>query len=148
MKQYHLPEDDHVEVMTLALKQLGLYDQVRFLQKPMKAARKLTDLITRQVIWKFWNDNSVESTNTTQKTKLRVTDKPCIQKNLEFVSTLTTIRNKIVPFTKVYIHKIVEIPLKELFVKYMKENSESDHVSWGKFIALKAFYIIPHIKTN
>ena len=54
IKEHHLPEEDQVEVMTLALKQLGLYDQVRFLHKPSKAGRQLTDLITRQAIWKFW----------------------------------------------------------------------------------------------
>ena len=39
------------------------------------------------------------------------------------------------------IHKIVEVPFNELFVKYIKENSESDHVLWGTFIALKPFYL-------
>ena len=126
--------------MTLALKQLGLYDQVRFLHKPSKAGRKLTDLITRQAIWKFWHDNSIESTNTKQIAKLRVTEKPHIQTNLEFVSTVTTVRQRNRLFYQ-SIHKIVEVPFKELFVKYIKENSESDHVSWGTFIALKPFYV-------
>ena len=39
------------------------------------------------------------------------------------------------------IHKIVEIPFKEPFVKYIKVNSESDQVSLGTFIALKPFYV-------
>lgn len=88
IKQYHLPEDDYVEVMTLALKQLGLYDQVRFLRKPTKSGCKLTNLIIWQAIWKFWHNNSVESINTKQIVKLTVTDKPHIQTNLEFVSTM------------------------------------------------------------
>ena len=88
IKQYHLPEDDQVEVMTLALKQLGLYDQVRFLRKATKSGCKLTNLIIRQAIWKFWHNNSVESINTKQIVKLTVTDKPHIQTNLEFVSTM------------------------------------------------------------
>ena len=71
---------------------------------------------------------------------LRVTDKPCIQTNLEFVSTVTTIRQQNHLFHQ-STYKIVEIPLKELFVKYIKENSESDHVSWRTFIALKPFYV-------
>ena len=140
IKEHHLPEEDQVEVMTLALKQLGLYDQVRFLRKPSKAGRKLTDLITRQAIWKFWHDNSIESTNTKQIAKLRVTEEPHIQTNLEFVSTVTTARQRNHLFYQ-SIHKIVEVTFKELFVKYIKENSESDHVSWGTFIALKPFYV-------
>ena len=75
MKQYHLPEDDYIEVMTLALKQLDLYDQMRFLCKPTKPGFKMTKLIMWQAISKFWNDYSVESTNTKQIAKLKVTDK-------------------------------------------------------------------------
>ena len=87
MIKYHLPEDDQVAVMALALTQLGLYDQVRFLHKLTKAGCKLTNLLMQQAIWKFWHYNSVESTNTKQIAKLRVTDKPHIQTNLESVST-------------------------------------------------------------
>ena len=35
------------------------------------------------------NDNSSESTNTSQSTKLKVTDKKRIQSGLEFMSTVT-----------------------------------------------------------
>ena len=66
--------------------------------------------------------------------------KPHIQINLEFVSTMNTVRQQNRLFYQ-SIHKIVEVPFKELFVKYIKENSESDHVSWGAFIALKPFYV-------
>ena len=51
IKQYHLTQEDQFEVLALA--NFGILDKSIFLRKPTKSVCKLTDLITRQEIWKF-----------------------------------------------------------------------------------------------
>lgn len=38
--------EDQVEVLTLTMKQLGIYDQFQFQRKPTKAGRRLTSFDT------------------------------------------------------------------------------------------------------
>ena len=76
IKEYHLTQEDEVEVLALAKKNLGILEKSIFLGKPTKSGRKLTDLMTQQEVWKFWHDQSILSTNTQQIAKLRVIDKP------------------------------------------------------------------------
>ena len=94
IKEYHLTQEDQVEVLALAMKNLGALDKSIFLRKPTKSGSKLTDLMTQQEVWKFWHDHSIPSTNTQQIAKLRVTDKPRIQSNLEYVSTVITVQQR------------------------------------------------------
>ena len=75
IKEYHLTQEDQVEVLALAMKNLGILDKSIFLRKPTKSGHKLTYLMTRQEVWKFWHDQSILSTNTQQIAKLRVIDK-------------------------------------------------------------------------
>ena len=54
IKEYHLiHQEDQVEVLALAMKNLGILVKSIFLRKPTKSGCKLTDLMTRQEVWKF-----------------------------------------------------------------------------------------------
>ena len=75
IKEYHLSKEDKFEVLSLAMKKLGVHDQASFLRKATKAGRKMTDLATLQKVWKFWHDQAIPSTNTNQIFKLRVAEK-------------------------------------------------------------------------
>ena len=46
-------KEEIIEVMMLAINQLGILDQVRLMCKPSYAWRKLTILITRQKVLKI-----------------------------------------------------------------------------------------------
>ena len=94
IKEYHFIQEDHVKVLVLAMKNLGILDKSIFLRKPAKSGRKLAYLMTRQEVWKFWHDQFIPSTNTQQIAKLRVIDKPRIQSNLEYVSTVITVQQR------------------------------------------------------
>ena len=76
IKEYCLTQEDQVEVLALAVKNSGILDNSIFLRKLTKSGRKLTDLMTRQEVWKFWHNQSILSTNTQQIAKLRVIGKP------------------------------------------------------------------------
>eukprot|EP00794_Sanderia_malayensis_P019612 gene19612-21543_t len=83
---------DEVDVLKAVVKQLKLQTTIRFAGdfKPRMSSE------TRENVWRFWEANSEESTLTTRLAKLRVTDKPKCQKDLEYASTVTivTIRNR------------------------------------------------------
>ena len=53
IQQYHLTQEDQFEVLALAMENFGILDKSIFLRKPTKSVCKLTDLMTRQEIWKF-----------------------------------------------------------------------------------------------
>lgn len=80
--EFELPQDDLVDVLTLSLKKLNVLDQVSFTHKPTKSGRKLTPFSFRKKMWDFWHENSQESTNTRDISKMRVTEKPQIQNEL------------------------------------------------------------------
>ena len=94
IREYHLTQEDQVEVLALAMKNLGILDKSIFLRKPTKSGHKLTYLMTQQEVWKFWHDQPILSTNTQQIAKLRVINKPRIQSNLEYVSTVITVQQR------------------------------------------------------
>ena len=114
IKEYHLTQEDEVEVLSLAMKNLGILDKSIFLRKPTKSGCKLTDLMTWQEVWKFWHDQSIPSANTQQIVKLRVIEKPGILSNLEYVSTVWTVQQMNRAFYQ-SIHQIVEKPFRELY---------------------------------
>ena len=138
-----LSKIDQVDVLTLSLKQLGIYDQIKFTRKPTKAGRLLTSLETRQTVWDYWHSNSQESTNTTNLAKLRLTDKSHIQSSLEFMPTVSVIRQRNRLFYQ-SICKTVQVTYKELYVTYIQNHEEKHHVSWGTFLSLRPFYIKPN----
>ena len=139
IKEFEISKDDQVDVITLALKQLGILDRIQFFKKSRKG-RSVTPFHVREAIWIFWHENSKESTNTNQIAKLRVNNKSHIQSGLEFVSTITLIKQRNRDFFQ-NIYKTVNIPFKELYIKYIQENPDNLHVSWGTFFALKPFYV-------
>ena len=143
IQEYGLSKVDQVEVLTPSLKQLGIYDQIRFVRKPSKAGRSLTPFETRQAVWDYWHLNSQESTNTTNLAKLRHSDKSHIQSGLDFVPTVSVIRQRNRLFYQGII-KTVQLTYKELYVKYIQTHDEQNHVSWGTFLALRPFYIKPN----
>ena len=54
IREYHLTQEDQVEVLALAMKNLGILDKSIFLRNRTKSRRKLTDLITQQEVFKFY----------------------------------------------------------------------------------------------
>ena len=79
----NLSGPDQVDVIMLALKQLNVIDQIRFLQKANK--KKGCTYLTnkqQQTVWESLHQHSIVSTNTNQIAKLRVTDKSSIQAGL------------------------------------------------------------------
>lgn len=133
IQEFGLSKVDQVEVLTLSLKQLGNYNQIKFTRKPTKAGRLLTSMKTRQTVWNYWHSNSQESTNTTDVAKLRFSDKTHIQSVLKFVPTVS-----------VSICKTVQVTYKELYIKYIQNHEDQHHVSWGTFLSLRPFYIKPN----
>ena len=47
--------EEIVEVSTLSVKQLGLFDLFQFLRKSTKAGRKMITYATRQALWNCWH---------------------------------------------------------------------------------------------
>ena len=132
-----------MEVLTLSLKQLAIYDQIKFTRKPPKAGRLLTLMEIRQNVWNYWHSNSQESTNTTNLARLHVTDKSHIQSGLEFVPTVSVTR----PRNRLFyqsIRKTVQVTYKELYVEYIHNHEEQHHASWGIFLSLRPYSIKPN----
>ena len=129
-----------MEVLTLSLKQLGIYGQIKFTRKPTKAGKLLTSMETRKTVWNYWYSNSHKSCQVMPhrqepySIKFRVTDS---------VSTVSVIRqcNR---FFYQSICKTVQVTYKELYVKYIQNHEEKHHVSWGTFLSLRPFYIKPN----
>ena len=95
--------------------------------------------ITRLCVWQFWHRVTDESTITTSLGRLRVTDKPGVQEDLEFASSVEGLLTRNKPFYR-SLWKTYTVPLLELYRKYCVENEEQK-VSIGKFIGLRPFYV-------
>ena len=104
-----------------------------------KAAQKSTPLITREKVWNFWHENSQESANTSQVVKIPVDGKLCMQDCLDFVSTVTVVKQRNRDYYQ-SIWKTVTVPFKSLYFKYCKENLDFV-VSYGTFFSIKPFYV-------
>ena len=133
-------EQDTVKIVTLALKKLGILDTFNAPKKPSKAGRRMISLETRHKVWDFWHSKSIQSTLTSRPAKLKVSDKPKIQLQLEFVDTMTILKNKrgVTFYQNTWM--ILEQTIKELFINYQL-NFKEHPVSYGTFLALKPFYI-------
>ena len=131
--------DDQVDVLTLTLKQLSIFDRSKFSRKPTRKGHSLLPRATCVAVWEFWHEHCFESTNTTQLAKLRVTDRNKIQTNLEFSSFVTIVKQRNKQFYQ-SIWKIAEKPYKVLYQKFLISNSNFS-LSWGSFLALRPFYI-------
>ena len=53
IQEFDLSKVDQAEVSTLSLKQLGIYDQIKFTRKPRKAGRLLTSMEARHSVWNY-----------------------------------------------------------------------------------------------
>jgi hypothetical protein len=134
-----LNSEDQLDVLTLSLQKLNILDVIKFTQKPSRKGRKLTTSETRKTVWDFWHSNSTQSTNLSRPAKLKVTDKPKIQFELDFVDTVTIIKQRQREF---YQNRcILTLTIKELYLKYL-QSLPDNAVSLGTFLALKPFYII------
>ena len=68
-----LNQSDEIDVISLSLKQLNLYDALRFQRKPSKAGCKLTPVTTRAAVWNIWHSKSIYSALKSWPAKLKVT---------------------------------------------------------------------------
>ena len=109
-----LNETDQVDVINLALKKLSILDNFRCIRRPTLAGRKLLPFDTRETVWKFWHDNTFESTNSNQTLKLRANEKPRVQSGLDFASSVIIVQQRNRSFYQC-IHRIAERPFKELY---------------------------------
>ena len=134
MKYLNLNENNEIEVIILFLKNIGLPDKVRFLQKnPTK--------IGLLAIWDYWYKKSTPSTITLPPAKLKLTDKPCIQTSPHFVDTVKIIQQRHVSFSE-NIWSITNETVKVLHHKFLNENPVIK-ISYGTFFALKLFHVRP-----
>ena len=134
LRDLQLTPTEQVQVLTLSLKQLGIYDLFQFTRKHTKAERKLTPIETYKAVWNFWQ----ESTLTSRPAKLRLTKRPNIQKGLEFGVPVSIIIQRSQKFYEAQ-WCIFQNTLKELYCFYLQRYPDH-YVSWGTFNALKPFY--------
>ena len=136
-----LTTEEQMDVLTLATKQLGIYESYKFQRKPTKAGRKQLPIETRKTVWDFWHCNEfiIESTLTSRQAKLRVSNRSKIQDGLNFYSPASTIIQQSREFYEAP-WSIFQNTLKELYCIYVTRNPDQ-HVSWGTFNAIKPFYV-------
>ena len=123
------------EVLKLVVKYLGLNAKVSF--KPSR--REMTDFETRMLVWNFWHDNSSESTNTTDLTRLLITARPQIQEDLPLMSSVC----EVVKRNRSYFQSIWKTVTKTYAELHQTYNNTypTNKVSYGTFFALKPFYV-------
>ena len=131
VENWQLNKDDKLEVVTLSLKQLGLLDQIRFQRKPTTAGRKLTPSTTRMMVWKFWHEKSIPSTITSRPAKQRVSEKSKIQAGLDYVDTISIIKQRNRHFYESNWY-ITNETFKALYSKYIQDNT-ANCVSYERF---------------
>ena len=90
-------------------------------------------------MWDFWHQNSVETTITSQLHKIRISEIPHIQKGLEYIDTVTKVKQQNRDYYQ-NIHRTVQVTFKSLHLKYCNQNPNFP-VSWGTFSSLKPFYV-------
>ena len=93
-KDFEISRNDKMDAVTLVIKRLGLYDQIKFTSKPSRAGRKLASLFTRKAVWKFCHEVSMTSTITSRPTKMYVKNAPKIQSGLDYVETARNIQQR------------------------------------------------------
>ena len=138
---------DQVEILELLMKKMGLQGDFRRPSKPTKAGRKLTPFSTRVKVWEFWHANSEVSTNTSRPAKLKISDKPKIQENLEFISSVKAMENNRGTNFFQSTWQTLSKTFKELYLLFLTENPDL-RVAYGTFPAVKPFYIRPAQKCD
>ena len=140
-----LPEDEQVHILKQSLKRMKKLDKV-VCTKPTRRGRKQISFETRKSVWDFWHSQSQPSMLTSRPAKLRVSSKPKIQINLEFVDSTNVIKQR-----KAFFYEsnwfIIQTTKFQLFQKYLEANPDKT-VSWGTFLALQPFYVRPVTKKD
>lgn len=114
-----------------------------FKKDKSNAGRPAISLEMKNVVWKFWHDNSVPSTLTSRPAKIEARKRPSIQSDLDYVDTVTTEYTN----RKVQLYKgcwrIVKDTYHNMHNMYTEhcKSTDSPSVSYGTFITLKPFYI-------
>jgi hypothetical protein len=139
IEEMGLSQEDSVDAITLALKNLGLLEAFKYMRKPSKAGRKLTPIETRKAVWNFWHSKAICSTLTSRPAKLKVDQKTHIQSGLDFVDSVNIITQRGRKFYESN-WMITIKTLKQLFCEYLEDHIDMQ-VSWGTFLALRLFYI-------
>ena len=116
-----LNAENHIDVIKLSLQKLSILDKIQYVCKPNKAGRKLTSLPTRRAVWKFWHDQYTQSTLTSCPAKLNGSDKPKIQNNLEYIDTVTIIKQRNCTFFQNH-WLITSLTMRQLFQNYLSQN--------------------------
>ena len=92
IKDFEISKNDEMDVVILAVKKLGLYDQIKFASKPSTAGRKLTSFFIRQAVWKFLHEVNMASTIISRPAEMYVKNAPKIQSGLDYVDTVRIIQ--------------------------------------------------------
>lgn len=131
---------DQIEGLQAIMKQPDLADSFSNTKKLTKAGRKLKSFETRNLVWKYWHNESTPSTLMSRAAKMKISDKSKIQSNLEFVDTVNIVTNKRGIFLYENPWRFTTAPIKCLYTTFLETNIE-ENVSYGTFLALKPFYI-------
>lgn len=107
------------DIIKLVAKYLDMEDEVTV--SPSRCKR-LTDLNIREKVWEFFHNVAEESTNTTYIAKLRISNKPLIQTDLPFKSTVRIVTNKRNRQFFQSIWLIVTKTIRELYSDYLHQN--------------------------
>ena len=91
LKDLDLNDDDLVEILQLSIKQLGIYDKLKFDRKPTKTGRKSIVFDTQLAVWNYWHENATTSTLTSRPAKLKVDDRNKVQDGLHFITPVSII---------------------------------------------------------
>ena len=136
---------DNTKIICMALKQMGIYDDVKnemnsnktTLDSNVNEARLSIEL--RKKVWDFYHKEATCSTNTSRPAVLKVDARPPAQSHLEFhdKTVIVSKRNKSYWQSPWLIH---EKTLRQLFSEFLSENQLSK-LSWGSFLKLKPFYV-------
>ena len=93
MKEFNLPKDDLIDVLNLSLKNMDI-DTIKSNRKQTKAGRKKISMETRNAVWNFWHENATKSTLVHRPAKLRVSDRNKIQCDLDFILSVTVMKQE------------------------------------------------------
>ena len=109
--------------------------------KENKGGMALTKYETRKRVWDFRHQHSFPSTNTTKTARIYCKSVPSLQKDLDFVDSVSKLKKRKIEQYENLCHT-TEKPYQSLCNKYNTENFLTP-VSYGTFLALKPFYIKP-----
>ena len=93
----------------------------------------------RLIVWEFWHQVSDESTMTTVLVRLRVSEQPACQNDLEYSSTVRIVTKRNTEFNQ-SIWKTYWVPIVILHKKFHQDHA-ANIVSMGLFLNLRPFYI-------